>query len=488
MSSRLELKRKILSHPRHLFPLLGLEIPPHVVSWLNFFLCNRNAQVVAAMGHRKSWTVCVFLLWCLLKDPDVRIGIVSNSVGQAQGSLMFIRQQIEDNQDLIAVFGELKPLRKKIIKWGNSELQVLRSSPGRDPTIYAGGISSGINNRRFDIMVMDDFPDPDPKKQESIAHRDHEWNMAMQVSQTRVENKSTAKHPYYGTKVIGTYSHHDDFNKRLQTNADFATMICPAINEDGSLLDPMKWTMDDLLEKKQALGPHAFAMKYLCEVHDKGMTLFDYDSIRNKCWDVSLRFCQSMDTIPEGMKVYMGVDPAIGQGDDASYFVILTIAVDKEGNRQIIDIVRDRKPFPEQVSIIKAKYHIYKPHCIVVENNAYQIALIQGLEAGDGAIPVKAHHTGAAKADPMRGVPSLALIVDQGRLKMPRGGTKEIELCDIFTRELVEYPAGKTTDLVMAWYLLEQGIGADGNVNVTKDSPLSRRRPRTRRQARWHGI
>lgn len=397
---------------------------------------------------------------------------------------MFIRQHLEDNEDLKFLFGDLKPPRKKIIKWGNSELQVIRSRVSRDPTIYAGGAGAGVFNRRFDIMILDDFPDPDPKKQEQISHRDAEWNWAMQVALTRVEPKTTAKYPYYGTKVIGSYSHTDDFHRRLQKTAQFATVIDPAIRKDNSLLDPEKWTMDDLMEKKMALGPHAFAMKYLCEVQDLSWVLFNLDAIRERCWNDALTFHTNRESIPDGLEVYMGVDLAIGEGADSSYFVVIVIGVDGDGNRVLLDIVRDRQRFPDQKQTIITKYRAFRPKCLVVENNAYQQAMVQDLE--DQAIPVRSVRTGVQKADPLHGVPSLSLYIEQGKLQMPRGGTREVEICDIFTRELVEYPKGQTSDILMAWYLCEQGIDGEHYGYVHNKSPFQRKRPRGRRAARWY--
>jgi predicted phage terminase large subunit-like protein len=73
--------------------------------------------------------------------------------------------------------------------------------------------------------------------------------------------------------------------------------------------------------------------------------------------------------------VYSGVDPASSLAATADFFVIATIAVDKDMNKYVVDIFRKRLSPAEQPGIIIDTYKKFKPRRMKIETVGYQEAL-----------------------------------------------------------------------------------------------------------------
>jgi phage terminase large subunit-like protein len=77
---------------------------------------------------------------------------------------------------------------------------------------------------------------------------------------------------------------------------------------------------------------------------------------------------------------YLGVDPAASLSDDADHFAMALIGLTPDRSRcYLLEIFKDRLPFPEQVDKIREWYITYKPQIIGVEANAFQTTLAEQL-------------------------------------------------------------------------------------------------------------
>lgn len=169
-----------------------------------------------------------------------------------------------------------------------------------------------------------------------------------------------------------------------------------------------------------------------------------------------------------GFDVYAGVDLIGGVtkagsaggsvSKKASFFAIFVAGVDGNGTRRVLNIVRKRGlTFQMQKDEIKALRR-YGPKLIAIEDNNTQRWMVSDLiETTD--LPVKGFTTGANKWDPITGVESLALELENGKWIFPYGNdVKTNELVDVLMGELKSWPLSATTDVVMAMWLCAQGI------------------------------
>jgi hypothetical protein len=111
------------------------------------------------------------------------------------------------------------------------------------------------------------------------------------------------------------------------------------------------------------------------------------------------------------------------------------------------------------VARIAEAYQRWRPRKIVVENNAFQQAVLDLLRRDDPKLPLLGYRTGAEKADDQIGLPALAAAVDRGDWIIPAGGAPHGGGCACaycaWQRELLLYPAGEHSDTVMGMWFAE---------------------------------
>ncbi len=85
------------------------------------------------------------------------------------------------------------------------------------------------------------------------------------------------------------------------------------------------------------------------------------------------------DQIPEQLRVFMGVDLAITEADQADKFAIVVIGQDSNRKHYVLDYYENRLRFGQQTSKIIEYYKRWKPIRAAIETNAYQKAQYHNL-------------------------------------------------------------------------------------------------------------
>lgn len=93
---------------------------------------------------------------------------------------------------------------------------------------------------------------------------------------------------------------------------------------------------------------------------------------------ISPTWIRYTESAPTGARIVMGVDLAISQETFADYTACCVLAVNA-GSLCILDVVRGRPTFHETQELVKSLHTRWKPEHIVIEDVAYQRALIQEL-------------------------------------------------------------------------------------------------------------
>ena len=130
--------------------LLNVNLQPFHRQWLDFALRKNRALILAPRGHGKTTTLTVGLsLWHILRDPDIRICIVSNTQNQAESFLREIKQRLELNPLIRKIFGP-----QRGTKWTESEIIVARSKRiGKEATVTALGVMAAVISRHFLSLI-----------------------------------------------------------------------------------------------------------------------------------------------------------------------------------------------------------------------------------------------------------------------------------------------------------------------------------------------
>lgn len=436
-------------------------LAPCHIDWHEAVSTYQYVQILAPRDHGKSEQMVIArVLLELGLNPELRVKIVCENDARAVERIRSLRQHIEGNAELHAIFPQLVPQRGR--EWSDHRLTVRRTSYSKDASVEAVGILSAGTGGRADLLVFDDPVD----YRNAIAHpavrervREVFWHDWFQLLE-----------PHGRVIYIATPWHKADLTSEVSSRREFFHVIHrinldgpedpPRLETEGSwvregILWPEKWGREALVQRKAAIGSRAFARAYqLQPLADEEMVFSGL--MLEQARDPAIAWRQEW---PMAWPRVMGVDLASSLGTRSSYTVMFVAVIDPQGRRIPVDIYRRRMTFPDTVRALLALAGQYHPHVVVVENNAYQAALVQHLAAEAPSLPVVGSTTGANKLSLELGVPSLAVMLERGGWVIPGADVHE-QPCDcaycVWEEELLSWPVGASSDTVMAMWLTEQ--------------------------------
>ena len=340
------------------------------------------------------------------------------------------------------------PDLKKGDIWNKTGFSIERNIIHKDPTLKAAGLFSTGVVGRANLMIFDDCTSyrtavEQPSLRESSKHIFHEVWMNHLLPDGRVV-------------YICTPWHIMDLSMDLKRSGSFDVWWQPALDENGESTWPEMWPTE-ILERKRADDERSFEQQYMLRPISELDTIFNFETILMGAGD---------DAIPQpDWDYFVGVDLSPAISSTGSYSVIFIIGVDPRDERctrHVVDIIRNRNKAPEVMSQIIDVYNHYKPRCIMVENNAYQQAMIDFLRAKNADIPVIGYRTGSQRLDLKQGVPSLAPLFARGLFRYPIDVSHLSSPCNCpfctWINELKLFPGGEFTDTVMAMWLAERAF------------------------------
>lgn len=169
--------------------------------------------------------------------------------------------------------------------------------------------------------------------------------------------------------------------------------------------------------------------------------------------------------IQRRLPTYVGVDLA---GDKRPGNAIVAVALDPLTQRRIpVEARYGAWKSPETARHITQVFMTHAVEYVMVENNAYQEAIIDWVQEDKSKFPwwtkVEGYTTGRGKADPQYGLPGLevefknkAWAIASGDIEahLEKENTCDCGWCE-WARQIAMYPRGMATDMVMAtWFAL----------------------------------
>ncbi len=135
---------------------LGLPDP----TWMQYDIAAylqhgpKRAIVEALRGEGKSWITSTFVCWLLLRNPQVKILVVSASKDRADQFSIFTKQLIETMPCLM----HLRP--KNHQRSSNKAFDVAPATPDHAPSVKSVGITGQLSGSRADYIIADDVEVP----------------------------------------------------------------------------------------------------------------------------------------------------------------------------------------------------------------------------------------------------------------------------------------------------------------------------------------
>jgi hypothetical protein len=158
-----------------------------------------------------------------------------------------------------------------------------------------------------------------------------------------------------------------------------------------------------------------------------------------------------------------GYDPNPGTSENSKYCAYVELAFDRTVDEPrayyINDIARFRGTLPQQEEFVVRRAIERTIALILIEANVQNQWLLQlpGMQAAvKSGRRIEPHWTSVKnKPDPETGIPSLAGMVRAGLIRFPYGDARSRQLSETLIAEMLAYPQGATSDILMAlWFAI----------------------------------
>lgn len=329
---------------------------------------HQEGMCLAWRGAAKTTFLTIArCIYEILQNPNVRILLVSDAQDQAKTILRSIKAHLK-SEKFQKTFGDYITGAEV---WTETEITVnKKTSMAGEPTIMCAGIGTTLPTRHFDVILADDLVTEDNSQTEGQRQKTHNYFYKTLLP--------TLMSPHGRLWVIGTRWHEEDLYGWLEKNDYYdALFIMGALDEET---DESRWEENfptARLHRIRRGSPSAFELQYQCRSGQAEGGIFNKE-----------HFLYYEQLPPEYFK-WQGVDLAVGQKSHNDFFAHVTVAIEKT-NKDIylVDFRKTRIPFPQQSKFVADRFRAHPDTVkVMIETNAYQLALKQTMAADYPDIP-----------------------------------------------------------------------------------------------------
>ena len=271
-------------------------------------------------------------LWRLVRNPNLRILIYSDSATKAQGFLGGIKAHIEGtapNSRFREIYPRWETDPHKGGEWNESRITIReRKYHQKEPSVDTGGIETSKVGGHYDIIIFDDIVS--------------DLNVTTKAQMDKVYDcyKKSLSLLRRGGEVwvVGTRWHFGDaYGRMLDENkvtGEFDTLVKSAMDEkDGKLVfEDIGMTRDWLKTQREKQGSYLFSCLYLNSPVDDETAIFKYS-------DFAFYGKESRNKeFAKNFFITCTCDPA-GEGED--FTAITVVGTDDKNNMYLLDIVNE---------------------------------------------------------------------------------------------------------------------------------------------------
>lgn len=437
--------------------LPNFELNWHHLEWGDIAQRYDKANVIAARDHGKSyfWSNAypVWKAWRYKKldNPRGRKDLAMSKRGYL---FSFSQQQAIDLLDIIkGTVEEHDELRERLYPgkgdgWAKTDVTFKNGA-----RITTKGFGSSVRGAHPGYIIVDDG------LKDNVIYSSVQRKKSIDYFHAVIMNMIIPKGQVI---VVGTPFHTNDLYGDLKSKKGWHVREYPAIFPDGRVLWRDRWDLQNLLDKRETQGNLIFSRENLVKPVTNESTIFPEEVIKRAYVGMeSYRFVNNRHAYARKFDhVVTSVDFSISSNVGADYTVITTSGIDDKGVIWLMNITRFKgKKFAEQLSAMKAINQAFRPDVMVLENNVFQQIFVD--EGERFGLPVEGHTTGSNKYDLTHGLPGLAILFEQGKIKIPRGDQASIDMSDMLANELMSVTwtekglegVGEHDDMAMSLWL-----------------------------------
>ena len=496
----------------------GMRYAEHRERWLGFFEAaistaketgqKRKLLLLAPRDHGKTEACVTLAVRTLCIDRNARILWICESEGQAKKRVRRVKavlNSLKVRDDWCANpelgFGPWKVTDED--KWSDKEVYINRSTAAVDPSLEAVGSGGAITGGHFDLIICDDLEDDKTTYTSANRKKTRDWFKGT-VNPMLVRTGTMI--------VVGTRKHHDDLYGHFLEDPTFQVI------EDKAIIkwpDKFSYTYETIHGKQVAAGvkivgetqvlwherpieylllerlsvqPLIFSREFQNEVQDDSASAFQWawlQAAKSRGRGMSLYEIppdiRDLDIV-QGWDFALVQDAAGAEARDTDFTVGITWGRDIDGNRYLLGLKRLRGVTSAKIrETVTMEYHRLvsvcttarktkiacpeAPRVVSVERNNFGELHFLGLQRTTD-LPLKPHlTTGAKKADPWEGVPSLSALFENNKVFLPCRTEADEELVDILVQELWGLGREKHDDTVLSLWIAETQLRKPGFVH-----------------------
>ncbi|AXR81508.1 Phage protein [Natrarchaeobaculum sulfurireducens] len=442
---------------------------------------SQRLGYILPRDHGKSESIThVCPSWLALRNPNIRILIMSESFDQAKRKLGQCRDTIK----------RLGPQYGREIDTSNYKELTLERDENHDvATIQAAGVDSGVTGGHFDVIIFDDVVSW--KSQRTAARRD-------KIEKQFKEHLNLKSGEDTVMVVVGTRKHPNDLYNFLIENPTWDVTVKPAI-ADASILDegaydiitdtgnryddigdvnPREETIVDVEPHYEVdvLWPERKPLDTLImdmlEASASGQgapvwrreMLAEADALMGEILNEDMFTYVAPDDVPDDLPTYVGVDLAIVDDpeaaamNDTDYTAIAKLLYDSSSDETYLDEIKRRRGMSLSQAIDWLGNQVDDPKKILVEANQAQSFFVQS--AQDAGLDVEPTTSSGKKEDR---IISMSSRFESGKVKLVESEKENDDRWAAFASEWVEFPSGRHDDQLDATEIGLRGIEEQSN-------------------------
>jgi predicted phage terminase large subunit-like protein len=385
-----------------------------------------------------------------LTDREQCIGIFSHTRPIAKGFLRQIKYEFETNTVLKELFPDIiwRNAQKEAPKWSEDDgITVKRKSNPKEATLEAWGLVDGQpTSKHFTGMVFDDVvtresvttPEMIAKTTEAL---ELSFNLGSQGQEWR--------------RMIGTRYHSNDTYRAMIERQVFKPRIYTATHDGTVEGEPVLLTRELLVQKRRDMGPYTFGAQMLQNPVADATQGFKRDWIRF--------YEKSPEDVHSGLNKYILVDAANDKRKTNDYTAMWVVGLGSDGNRYILDIVRDRLNLTERAEKLIQLHRKWRPMEVRYERYG-MMADIQHIKYRQGEMNYRFDIIEVGGQTPKNDrIRRLIPLFEQAKIWFPQtlhktnyeGQTREL-VGDFIEQEYASFPVPMHDDMLDALARMEE--------------------------------
>jgi len=418
---------------------------------------NKRVLIAAPRGTAKSTVTSLVLpLYRVAfkpSDEDLFIVIISESQTQSINFLSRIKYHLQHSDNFKRLFGDMGPDTAQ--RWTGNDIIL-----GNGSRIIAVGTGQRVRgfiegDTRPNLIIVDDFESELNAFTPEARAKNRKWITEAVIPSLSDDGRIA---------MIGTVISEDCFLYWAKESPSWKVLWYAITDDNGDSIWDERFPMKRIHAIKQEFesvgNANGFYQEYMNEAQSPDNAPFKPEYIRIHHYHherINGQNClvrnkgEEKTIIP--VELYCGIDPASSLSARADFFVIITIGVDADGNKYLVDMFRDKISPALQPDKVIEIYKKYRPKRMKVETVAYQEALRAAVRKQmfeeDLYIP------GLEKGVKPRSRKSERLISLVPMLAKGQFFFRPEDL--VAQQEFLSYPKGKNDDIMDATYMALDG-------------------------------